>query len=94
MVIAAGARPDALSPVSSLFSASHTMANRSPPIPQPVGSISPSAAFAAIAASTAVPPALRISRATCVARGWLVAAMPCGAITSDREAWGSPVTRS
>ena len=51
------------------------MAKRSPPIPQPVGSIRPSAALAAIAASTAVPPIFRMSRAICVASGWLVAAM-------------------
>ena len=94
IVMAAGARPEALSPVNSRFSASHTIANRSPPMPQPVGSIRPRAAFAAIAASTAVPPAFNISRATWVASGWLVAAIPYGAITSDRDAWGNPVTRS
>ncbi len=68
-VIALGARPEALSPVSSSFSASQTIANRSPPMPQPVGSIRPSAAFAAIAASTALPPAFRMSSAICVASG-------------------------
>ncbi len=94
IVIAAGALPEAFSPVNSRFSASHTMANRSPPMPQPVGSISPSAALAAIAASTAVPPAFNMSRAICVANGWLVAAIPCGAMTSDRDALGNPVTRS
>ena len=89
-----GERPEALRPVSSPFSASHTIANRSPPMPQPVGSINPSVAFAAIAASTALPPAFRMSSATWVANGWLVAAMPCVAMTSERDANGLPVTRS
>ena len=62
--------------------------------PLPVGSMSPRVAFAAMAASTALPPAFRMSRATCVASGWLVAAMPCVAITSDRDANASPVIRS
>ena len=37
------------------------MANKSPPIPFPVGSINPIAALAAIAASIAFPPFLSIS---------------------------------
>src|SRR5690606_6707571 len=52
----------------------------------PVGSISPSAAFAAIAASTALPPRFSISRPISVASGWLVATMPRFAITTDRVA--------
>ena len=63
-------------------------------MPLPVGSINPSAAFAAIAASTACPPACRISRAICVASGWLVAAIACGAMTSDLEVNARPVGRS
>ena len=51
-------------------------------------------ALAAIAASTALPPALRMSSAALVASGWLVAAMPCRAITSLRLAKDLPVTRS
>ena len=65
-----------------------------PPIPLPVGSMRPSAALAAMAASTALPPAFRISSAICVASGWLVAAIPCGAIISEREACALPATRS
>ena len=60
------------------------MANRSPPIPLPVGSTSPSIALAAMAASIAFPFFFKISIATCVANGWLVAAMPLLAITSER----------
>ena len=44
--------------------ASQTMANRSPPMPLLTGSTNPSIALAAMAASTALPPAFRISRAT------------------------------
>ena len=40
-------RPDPLMPISSPVAGSWTMANRSPPMPLPVGSISPSAALAA-----------------------------------------------
>src|SRR5690606_4137922 len=70
------------------------MANRSPPMPLPVGSIRPNAALAAIAASTAEPPALITSSATWVASGWEVAAIACGACTSLRVAKGWPVMRS
>src|SRR5688572_16384217 len=70
------------------------MANRSPPMPLPVGSISPSAALAAIAASTALPPWRIVSSAIWVASGCEVAAMASGAITSDRVAKGRPVMRS
>ena len=49
-------------------------------MPHPVGSIRPSAAFAAMAASTALPPARSTSSAIWVASGWLVAAMPFFAI--------------
>jgi hypothetical protein len=89
-----GDRPLALSPQSFSLWASHTMANRSPPIPDPVGSMRPSVALAAIAASAALPPFLRISRATWVASGWLVAAIPCCAMTSERVANMRPVIRS
>ncbi len=70
------------------------MANKSPPMPFDTGSIRPSAALAAMAASTAVPPAFKISMATCVASGCAVAAMPCCAITGLRVASVRPVTRS
>ncbi len=72
---------------------SQTMAKRSPPMPQPTGSIRPSAAFAAMAASTALPPFFRMSIAICVASGCAVAAMPCRASTGARVAKpGSAVT--
>ena len=51
-------------------------------------------ALAAMAASTALPPALRTSSAICVASGWLVAAIPLRAITSERDANGRPELRS
>jgi hypothetical protein len=44
-------------------------------MPFPVGSRNPMAALAAMAASMALPPCRRTSSATCVARGWLVAAI-------------------
>src|SRR5688572_28115617 len=69
------------------------MANRSPPTPLPVGSMSPMVAFAAMAASTAVPPRLRTSSATWLTSGWLVAAMPCVAMTSERVATSEPLGR-
>ena len=53
-------------------------------MPLPVGSIRPSVALGAMAASTALPPAFSTSSATWVASGWLVAAAPCAAITGDR----------
>ena len=55
-------------------------------MPLPVGSIKPSVALAAMAASTALPPFFKMSMATWVASGWLVATMPCLAITSERVA--------
>src|SRR5690554_6299351 len=63
-------------------------------MPLPVGSISPNAALAAIAASTAEPPAFITSSAIWVASGCEVAAIACGAYTSLRVAKGSPVMRS
>ncbi|KAG0734232.1 hypothetical protein G6F24_018916 [Rhizopus arrhizus] len=70
------------------------MAHRSPPMPLPVGAIRPSAAVAAIAASTAEPPFFITSSAIWVARGCEVAAMAWGAITSERVAKVWPVMRS
>ena len=66
----------------------------SPPMPQPVGSPTHSTALAAIAASVALPPCFRIDTATCVATGWLVAAMPFLPKTSERVAKKFPVGRS
>ena len=63
-------------------------------MPLPVGSTSPSSAFAAIAASIAFPPFFITSSATWVASGCEVAAMAEVASTGDRMANTSPVTRS
>src|SRR3984893_7410804 len=70
------------------------MAKRSPPTPFETGSIHPSVAFAAIAASTASPPRFRMSIPTCVAAGTLVQTIPCRARTSERVAKFLPVMRS
>ena len=56
--------PLALSPYNFPLSALQISAKRSPPIPAPVGSTSPRTAFAAIAASMALPPFFNISSAT------------------------------
>ena len=94
IVAAAGARPLALRPKSFFVFASQTMANRSPPIPHDIGSTTPSTALAAIAASTALPPCWRTRIAAAVASGWLVAAIPCRAITADRVLCSGPDGRS
>src|SRR5690348_11247989 len=52
------------------------MANRSPPTPFIIGSITPSAALAAIAASTAEPPLASTAAPACDATVWLVATIP------------------
>ena len=57
-------------------------------MPQRIGSIRPRAALVAMAASIALPPALRTSSPTWAASGWLVATMPCGAMTTDRPVFG------
>src|SRR5258706_4476480 len=63
-------------------------------MPLETGSISPSAAFAAMAASTALPPFLRMSIATWEASGCAVATMPCWASTGERVAQAAPEYRS
>ena len=63
-------------------------------MPLPVGSIRPSAALAAMAASIALPPWRIVSSATWVASGCDVAAMASGAYTSERVANALPVMRS
>ena len=88
--IPVGARPMAFRPCSFPVFGSHMIANKSPPMPLPVGSTTPSTALPAIAASTALPPSCKTSSAVCVASGWLVATMPFCAITADRLAPGSP----
>ena len=69
ILISLGAGPEEFKPYSFFVSASQTIANKSPPIPQPVGSTRPSTALAAIAASMALPPSLRVLIAACVASG-------------------------
>ena len=54
-------------------------------MPQLAGSISPRAAFVAMAASTQLPPALSTSTPTSAASGWLAQTMPCWAITAERS---------
>src|SRR5207253_5573390 len=51
------------------------------------GSVSPSIAAVATAASAALPPCLRICRPAWAASGWLVATMPWRASTSERVCW-------
>src|SRR5258708_9601339 len=70
------------------------IANKSPPIPFETGSIKPSVAFAAMAASTALPPFFKMSSPACVAAGTLVHTIPCRASTSERVAKLLPVIRS
>src|SRR5437764_13301339 len=59
----------------------------SPPMPALSGSVSPSIAAVATAASAALPPFLRICRPAWAASGWLVATMPWRASTSERVCW-------
>ena len=59
-------------------------------MPFSTGCISPMAALAAMAASTALPPFFRMSMAICVASGCSVAAMPCCASTGERVAHSAP----
>src|SRR5437764_1351011 len=70
------------------------MANKSPPTPFETGSIRPSVAFAAMAASTAEPPRFKMSRPTWVASGTLVQTIPWRASISERVANCRPVMRS
>src|SRR5207244_12113615 len=64
------------------------MANRSPPMPFIIGSVTPVTAFAAIAASTALPPRARTCTAACAASGWLDAATPCCEAATERPGTG------
>src|SRR6516162_2312640 len=64
--------------------------NPSPPMPVDCGSTTASTAAAAIAASTALPPLLRVSMAVSVASGWEVAAAPSVARIGERPgSWKS-----
>src|SRR4030042_1431722 len=79
-----GERPLALSPSSLRCLASQTMANKSPPGPQLIGSIRLSMALAQIAASIALPPVFRISTPAILARGWLEQTTPFWQTTVER----------
>ena len=64
-------------------------------MPQPVGSIEPERRVGRDRGVDRAAALLAGRRApTCVASGWLVAAIACGAITSERVANGRPVMRS
>src|SRR5215813_5949824 len=70
------------------------IANRSPAIPTFIGSIRLSAAAVATAASTALPPFMRIRRPAWAATDWLVVTIPCCAMVSDRPCLAQPSDRS
>ena len=76
MVNPAGAQPDPLMPMTLPVPRGWIRAKQSPPGPVDIGSTTPCTAQAAIAASTALPPCLRISTAVIVASGCDVAAAP------------------
>ena len=85
MLAAAGARPLPFK-ARTLFSLlSQTRANMSPPTPVDMGSTTFRAAAAAMAASTAVPPSIRMRRPVVAAKGWLVATIPLVARMLDRR---------
>src|SRR5580700_7931125 len=65
------------------------IANRSPPMPFIAGSTTPSVAFAAMAASIALPPSSKTRAPACDASVWLVATIPNFVITMER-AWSRP----
>jgi hypothetical protein len=82
-VIAAGARPAALSTSGRPAPAGQYSAIRSPPIPFERGSATVSAAATATAASAAVPPAASTSTPIRAATGWVVATMPPDPVTGS-----------
>jgi hypothetical protein len=68
--------------------------NKSAARPVLLGSTRLSMAAVATAASIALPPLRMICRPASAASGWLVATMPCGAITSERLCAVQPLARS
>src|SRR5690348_116659 len=64
------------------------MANKSPPTPLLVGSISPSTALVAMAASIAFPPRSMICIPDIAAIGWLAATIPSFVAITDRPGIG------
>ena len=91
---AAGARPLPLMARMLLSALFQTIANMSPPTPVETTSTTFKVAAAATAASTGLPPSIRIFRPAMAARGWLVATMPFLAWTVERleskNIWGTP----
>src|SRR5262245_54278325 len=84
-----GARPLELRASSFLVLDQYTIANASPPTPVMLGSVTFNIAAMAIAASTALPPRLRMSMPTSDARAWLDATIAVPARTTDRCEGGS-----
>ena len=91
---AAGARPDPLSADWCCAGSSQMSQKASPPMPQPLGMTTPSAAFVAIAASTALPPARRIERPAAVARWWGATTAPWEPRASGTGVHGCPFVMS
>src|SRR5437588_3330955 len=78
-----GAGPAASIP--SARSCATTSANRSPPGPVAIGSVTHSTAAAAMAASAALPPARKMRSPAAVAVGWLVATIALAATDGGLE---------
>ena len=76
MLAAAGARPEPFSAITWPVPAGAYRQKQSPPMPVECGSITPSTATAATAASSALPPARNTSSPASVAAGIEVATMP------------------
>jgi hypothetical protein len=84
MLTPAGARPLPFSARTDFSFSFHTKANMSPPMPVELGSTTFRVAAVQMAASTALPPSIKIRRPAIAARGWLVATIPLVAITVER----------
>ena len=92
IVAAAGALPEPLSAITLSVPPGAYRQKQSPPIPVACGSITPSTATAATAASSAFPPPRKTSSAVSVANGTAVAAMPCVEYTGLRPGrWKSRI---
>ena len=76
MLAAAQARPEPFNATTLSVPPGAYRQKQSPPMPVDCGSITPSTAMAATAASSALPPSRSTSKATSVAAGTAVAAMP------------------
>ena len=85
MDAAAGARPLPFSACTLFSLAFQTRANMSPPMPVDSGSTTLSTTALATAASTALPPCIKICSPAIAARGWPVATIPFLAWTVERR---------